>query len=258
MAEKESPNDHLARHDREISKIRNEKLIPVTEKHAGLMRAQDKSDLIHALGTRVWISEKTSVLDLGPNNYETTWNNLTDTPVKENESATGSDAPYCEIDVKYTSTSQGIRKQIWFYASVTGEVWYRNIHNSNSGINNTPRTWQLIEKRVPLWSGSVSNVGSTITLADSLANYTRVEIGYGALRRPERSDFDLGGYITLHDFNMPSDDSSLWTAFYETVLSNNGNKTMTITQASGILRNGSGIPSADTNKIAITSIRGIR
>lgn len=256
MAEKESPNDHLARHDRELSNIRNQFLQPVTERRKGLMQPQDKTDLIHALGMREWIYNKTSVFDLAEGHYETTWNNLTDTPVPENELIVDN-PPYCEIDVRLAISNGGTRKQILFYSSSTGEMWYRNTHESPAGVNDTPRLWRAFESRTLLWSGNVSNVGSTITLSDSLANYTRVEIGYGALRRPERSDFDLGGYITLHDFNMPSDDG-LWTAFYETVLSNNGNKTMTITQATGILRNSSGIPSADTNKIAITSIRGIR
>lgn len=246
---------HLERHDRELSKIRNKFLVPATENTAGLMSPQARRDLTHALGMRQWIYNKTSVFDLPEGKYETTWNNLTDTPIPENEKITEM-PPYCEIDVEQ-AVSGTTRKQIRFFYSLTGEIWYRNIHASSSNINNTPRLWRRVEGRTLLWSGSVSDVGSTITLADSLKNYTRMEIGYGALRKPERSDFDLGGDITLRDFNMPSD-SSLWTAFYETVLSNDGDKTLKITQASGILRNSSSALSADENKIYITSIRGIR
>lgn len=256
MIKKESPNDHLTRHDRELSKIRNEKLLPVTEQHEGLMQAQDKSDLIHAQGTRVWISEKTSVLNLGPNNYETTWNNLTDTPIPANEVIT-SYPPLCEIDVKRAISGQNTRTQIWFYSSVTGEVWYRNTHESSAGVNNAPQLWQKVRKEAVLWQGSIQNTNTSITLADSLANYSSLIIGFGALAMPKFEEHTINGNITIRDSNQAADDNR-WLAHYETVLTNNGNKTMTIKQATGVLRNADGSTAIDTNKIGITEIRGVR
>jgi len=225
---------------------------PATEHHSGTMSAQDKRDLTHASGVREWIYDKTSVLDLPNGHYETIWSNLTDTPVLANE--TMDKAPYCEIDVETATTSTGTRKQFWFYASGTGKVWYRNVHNR---VGNVPSLWEQLVKYTTLWSGSIRGTG-TLTLADSLANYDVLEFGFSALGNVRYQKMRISDEMELRDFNLPDDETNMWTAFYETVLTKVDDKSLKIKSNKGILRGGTGNVTDDSNRIVISTVRGLR
>jgi hypothetical protein len=248
----EALKKHVERHDRQFSKIKNLYLAPATEHHSGTMSAQDKRDLTHASGVREWIYDKTSVLDLPNGHYETIWSNLTDTPVLANE--TMDKAPYCEIDVETATTSTGTRKQFWFYASGTGKVWYRNVHNR---VGNVPSLWEQLVKYTTLWSGSIRGTG-TLTLADSLANYDVLEFGFSALGNVRYQKMRISDEMELRDFNLPDDETNMWTAFYETVLTKVDDKSLKIKSNKGILRGGTGNVTDDSNRIVISTVRGLR
>jgi len=251
---KETTDQHLARHDRQISIIRNEKLQPATEKHEGLMTAKDKLDLTHAGGLREWIGDTiVDVLALPQGNYVSTFQFLTNTPYPAQEGQPS--AALCEIDVKLETAGGNTRKQIYFLISGTGELFYRNTHTNNGG--NTPKLWQVVRKETPLWSGNVSAVGSVINLADSLTNYTKIIIAFTAQSNAQERTLYLASQLTLRDTNLPNSDNGTWVAQYETVLASDGDRKLTITVATGLLQfAGSIVP--DANLINVVGVKGVR
>lgn len=248
---------YVERLGRELSKIRNESLIPATEDTAGLMSPQARRDLTHALGIREWISDSNvDVLGLVPGNYATIWSQLVNTPIKANE--TMQDAPYVEIDVdgEYDSSGKPVRTQLTFYESSSGRRWYMNIHNK-TGVG-TPNIWRLNAGESELWVGSVQNVNTQITLADSLDNYSKVQVGYGVLGSTKHVPYTIGETIDLRDTNLPNNATDLWHAEYETTLQVVNSTTLRIQNVKGILISPAGASTVDTNKIVISSIVGVR
>lgn len=121
------------------------------------------------------------------------------------------------------------------------------------------KTKEITKERV-LWSGSASNVGSKITLTDSLSKYSYIIIGYSNNSDSIYIRKGITAEITIRSFNQ-GEEGELWLKTCETILSSDGDKTITIKQASAVSRNSDGsitVSNIQNDKISINQIRGVR
>lgn len=256
MAEKESPNDHLARHDREISNIRNSVMRPASEQHEGLMQAQDKSDLIHASGIREWLSGKTyDVLKLPQGSYAAQWSSLINTPNKNNEA--NPDAPIAQIEVRGETDETGllVRRNIHFFQPGIGAIWYISTHNNTGDY---PLLWRRMQGNILLWSGAVDAIGTKIELLDSASNYSSFVFDIRVMSKSIKKPLSIDSTMTIREPNI-SDSNGTWLAMYELTLSLDSDKRhITITNNHGVLHGDNGSTGPDENRISITRLEGVR
>ena len=234
---------------KEISNIKNRYLVRATENHAGILYPEDKSALIHANGTRLWIYDETNIDDLTAGHYAGYAYNLKGGPYETDDT---SDLTVFEIDV----TTDTPRKQIVLHYSGRGEYFYKNIHTNS---NNNPQSWGVMRREVVLWSGSVSTVGSTIDLSDSLNHYSKIKIAFSSVNPVDKwQELNISSNaqtMTITDINLPNGGGNVVVA-YELNLLRSSEVQLKIDSSNGKLI-GDGI-SDDSNRITIHQIVGVR
>lgn len=234
---------------KEISNIKNRYLVRATENHAGILYPEDKSDLIHANGTRLWIYDETNIVDLDAGHYAGYAYNLKGGPYETDDT---SDLTVFELDV----TADLPRKQFILHYSGRGEFYYKNIHTN---ANYNPQNWGVMRREVTLWSGSVSSVGATIDLSDSLSHYSKIKIAFRSVNPVDKwEELNIAPNaqtMTITDINLPNGGGNTVIA-YELNLWRSSDTQLKIDSSNGKLI-GDGV-SEDSNRISIHQIVGIR
>lgn len=140
--------------------------LPVSSEHAGFMTP----DLLHnqqlASGNRQWLDVGTDVQTLAPGHYVGT--------DIQNSAFPDSPGAIVLVDVTDATGVDGSDyRQIVQMLSVNGEIRVMNLHGKSTL---TPKGYSTIERVEPLWTGSVDTVGTTLTLADTIANMSAVRV----------------------------------------------------------------------------------
>lgn len=140
--------------------------MPADKDHNGFLTTKQLYKIIEASGTRTQLPDGTDILKLEPGHY---WGQkLVNTTWKE-----GTDG-ITLVDVKEINEKY---KQFTEIESVNGSIYKFTTHMNDSGKNfNAPSVWTAENRHALLWEGSVSAVGSKITLADNQWKYKKMLI----------------------------------------------------------------------------------
>lgn len=216
--------------------------LPATSQTPGFATAEQIQDLEMDTGHRKLKEHETDVLTLEPGHYEIS-------TAKNNPIQPG-DGSYIEYDI--TEGSDPKRRQIKALVSVSGDIFYRNIHSDGTPESGTGG-WRKQAYLTPVWSGSVNS--GTITFAQPLLPYrTGIEVFYNTISNQRGSVRVLrssGGAINVP--NHPNDTSDKTFQSYELGFTFDKNKlnidynNMEILSASGLSLN-------DTKGVYITDV----
>ncbi|AVL01285.1 hypothetical protein [Pediococcus pentosaceus] len=217
--------------------------LPATSQTPGFETPEQVQDLEMTTGKRVYLPHGTDVLKLRQGRYEIA--NALNNPINPN------DTSFIEYDISVASGG-GKGRQIKAQVSVSGDIYYRNIHTAGTPESGTGG-WRKQAYLTPVWSGNVNS--GTITFAQPLLPYrTGIEVFYNTIsnqRGSVRVLRSLGGAITVP--NHPNDTSDKTFQSYELGFTFDKNKLnidyndMEILSASGLNRN-------NTKGISITDV----
>lgn len=132
----------------------------VDSEHNGFMSTAQNDKLIEASGKRTHLDAGADAFTLPPGRYEGA--GIVNTP----------NQGLIEIDV---SIGDGGRKQITLWESFSGRLWSYTWHSTGSILN---FGWMVIPRKKILWSGSAFEVDTVLTLGDSLALFTYLNIEF--------------------------------------------------------------------------------
>lgn len=123
------------------------------------------------------------------------------------------------VDVSETTTNL---KQIQLLNSWNNRLWYAKRHYTGA-----PSSWGAIKRYVPLWTGSVADVGATMKLSEPISNFTEIEIKFkcGALTRYQK--FPVQDVFHVNGNKSYATSSDATVEFYECGMVHN-NGTITI------------------------------
>lgn len=139
--------------------------LPADADHAGFMTPKQVRELGYALGDKMIMPAGTDIFKLPPGHYAGTGF----------KGGTQTDSAWEIIDIYRSSDSYW---QYWETLSFSGEVFFQNRHLSSNGKWNESAYdgWQKIEKSALLWSGSLSKVGTEITMTDAWRKFSYFRI----------------------------------------------------------------------------------
>lgn len=129
------------------------------EEHNGFMSMWQVKQVNASYGYRMWAGNGVDLLQLEPGHYET------QNPLNGPLSVNG----FCEIDV---TTSEGGMREVTLLQTNNGKRWYLSIDDGTKNLAPySPKLWTYLARRVVLWSGSIGQVGQSLTLADDVTRY---------------------------------------------------------------------------------------
>lgn len=128
--------------------------------HNGFMTSGQYVKFVETSGKRTHLDAGADVFTLQPGRYEGA--GIVNAP---NQGLT-------EIDV---SIGDDGRKQILLWESFSGRLWSYTWHSTGSILN---FGWMVIPRKKTLWSGSVHAIGTTLTMSDSLALFTYLNVEF--------------------------------------------------------------------------------
>lgn len=216
--------------------------LPATNQTPGFETPEQVQDLEMTTGKRVYLPRGTDILTLRQGRYEIA--NALNNPIGP------SDTSFIEYDISVSSGGKG--RQIKAQVSVSGNIYYRNIHTDGTPESGTGG-WYKQAYLTPVWSGSVDS--GTITFDQPLFTYrTGIEVFYNTISNQRGSVRVLrssGGTITVP--NHPNDTSDNTFQSYELGFTFDKNK-LNIDYNDREIISASGL-SRDSNKcISITDV----
>lgn len=179
--------------------------LPATNQTSGFATPEQIQDLEMTTGKRVYLPHGTDVLKLRQGKYEIA--NALNNPIGPD------DTSFIEYDISVASGG-GKGRQIKAQVSVSGDIYYRNIHTDGKPESGTGG-WRKQAYLTPVWSGYVDS--GTITFDQPLLPYrTGIEVFYNTISNQRGSARILrssGGTINVS--NHPNDTSDKTFQSYE-------------------------------------------
>lgn len=222
--------------------------LPVSSEHAGFMTPALLHNQQLASGNRVWLAAGDDVLTLVPGHYIGT--NF------KNSAFPNSPGAIVIVDITAAPGGNGNDyRQIVQMLSVNGEIRVMNLHG-NSTL--TPKGYSTIERVEPLWTGNITEVGTVLTLSDTIANMSAVRVttnnAVGSIKTTliPKSKSVITLAAGIEDINITNDGGSA-TAFEMMINFNDNTAKITINTAYDIkeqMKSGTGL-------MKVLSIEGV-
>lgn len=193
-------SDAINQVSRTLGSISRHQKLPATEQNAGNMTAKQYRDLAQDHIQLQDLPNKTDILVIDPGYYS----------VFDPINSPLPNPSRFFVDVKKNSNGD---KVIQATALYTGRTW-KIVTRTTNNDPKTPSVWvESVSERV-LWTGSVTSVGTKISLIDNLSNYDGLDIVYtiGSTQQISRirsvnadGTFYIPGLIVINGNNVNRD-----------------------------------------------------
>lgn len=224
---------------------------PVSTYQAGFMTPEMLKNLQESQGNRTYTGGGRDILTLPAGHYYGL--KYKNGPFPETDDST------LTVDItEVKATSGAIARQYLVIKSLTGELFTFTQHYNNTNAN-SPAVWTEIPRYAKLFSGKAQDVGTEITLMDSVNKYKRLIFELDT-NNAGKYDITMSRYVSNGIFNIDfikkHNNGGIGFRVYDISIQLSGT-TGTILSNSTVVQNSTGELASDTSTAKINAIWGI-